>query len=102
MLFELDGYEADDIIGTLAGRPGKEAGDGNSDWYSDTLQLVRDGVSVIMTRKGISDTQSMTRLKLREMEVEPEQMKDLKGLMGDTSIIYRECRGGSQNRHQAD
>jgi DNA polymerase-1 len=84
---ELDGYEADDIIGTLCRQAGEKkletvivTGD------SDTLQLVRDGVSVIMTRKGISDTQKYDPAKVKEKwEVEPEQMKDLKGLMGDAS-----------------
>jgi|LSQX01.2.fsa_nt_gb DNA polymerase-1 len=84
---ELEGYEADDIIGTLC-RQAREnkletvvvTGD------SDTLQLVRDEVTVIMTRKGISDTQKYDPAKVKEIwEVEPEQMKDIKGLMGDAS-----------------
>lgn len=84
---ELDGYEADDIIGTLC-RQAREndletvvvTGD------SDTLQLVRDGVSVIMTRKGISDTLKYDPAQVKEKwEVEPEQMKEIKGLMGDAS-----------------
>ncbi len=84
---EADGYEADDIIGTLcrkAVEKGMETvvvtGDG------DTLQLVSEQVSVIMTRKGISEIEKYDPAKVKEKwEVGPEQMKDIKGLMGDSS-----------------
>ncbi len=84
---EADGYEADDIIGTLcrkAEEKGMETvvvtGDG------DTLQLVSEQVNVIMTRKGISEIEKYDPAKVKEKwEVNPEQMKDIKGLMGDSS-----------------
>jgi DNA polymerase-1 len=84
---EVDGYEADDIIGSLCQRAeenGMETviitGDG------DTLQLVTDNISVIMTRKGISEIEKYDPARVKEKwEVEPEQMKDIKGLMGDSS-----------------
>ncbi|KUG03886.1 dna polymerase i [hydrocarbon metagenome] len=84
---EADGYEADDIIGTLCRKAverGLETvvvtGDG------DTLQLVSDHVNVIMTRKGISEIEKYDPAKVKEKwEVDPEQMKDIKGLMGDAS-----------------
>ena len=53
---ELEGYEADDLLATLAKHCRKEGSEvvivtGDR----DILQLVRDGVLVIMTRRGISD-----------------------------------------------
>src|SRR5262245_49442301 len=55
-MVELDGYEADDLLATLTKHAREEGCDviivtGDR----DILQLVRDGVAVIMTRRGISD-----------------------------------------------
>ncbi|MHB1953610.1 MAG: DNA polymerase I [Sulfobacillus sp.] len=82
------GYEADDVIGTLA-ELGRQrhyltkivTGD------RDLLQLVDDGVEVLLTsRTGITDVDRMTPEAVREkMGVEPKQVPDLKGLMGDAS-----------------
>ncbi|HLS23254.1 MAG TPA: DNA polymerase I [Pseudogracilibacillus sp.] len=85
--YELDLYEADDIIGTLT----KEAEEAN--WEvkvisgdQDLLQLVSDQVTVDVTRRGISEVESYTPDKLAEkMELSPEQIIDLKALMGDSS-----------------
>ncbi|SDW95699.1 DNA polymerase I [Marininema mesophilum] len=85
--FELDGYEADDIIGTMAcaGDEQKIAttivtGD------KDLLQLVTEHVTVLMTKKGVSDAQ---RYDIAEIDqrygLKPKQIIDLKGLMGDSS-----------------
>lgn len=85
--YELDLYEADDIIGTLT----KEADEANWDVKvisgdQDLLQLVSDNVTVDLTRKGISDVESFTPENLREkMELSAEQIIDLKALMGDSS-----------------
>ncbi|MGM0411244.1 MAG: DNA polymerase I, partial [Bacillota bacterium] len=86
-IFEKTGYEADDIIGTLAKR-GEEEG-----WHviivtgdRDALQLVTKNIEVMYTKKGISDITEYTLDKVREKyELEPEQLIDLKGLMGDSS-----------------
>src|SRR5699024_4745269 len=85
--YELDMYEADDIIGTLA----KDA-DGEN-WEvkvisgdQDLLQLVTDHVTVDLTKKGVSDVESYTPSHLKEkMELTPDQIIDLKALMGDSS-----------------
>lgn len=83
---EVAGYEADDIIGTLA-RYGSAENDililtGDRDSY----QLIDDNISVIMTRKGISVTELWDKAALREhYNLEPVQMIDLKALMGDSS-----------------
>src|SRR5690625_3551414 len=85
--YELDLYEADDIIGTLANRA-KEAGievkiiSGDQ----DLLQLVSDEVSVDVTKKGVSEVETYTRdYLIDKMELKPEQIIDLKALMGDNS-----------------
>ncbi|MFD1067422.1 DNA polymerase I [Oceanobacillus locisalsi] len=85
--YQLDQYEADDIIGTLS----KQAD--NEEWDitvfsgdKDLLQLVSDQVTVRVTKKGISEIENYTPSYLFEkMQVTPEQITDLKGLMGDSS-----------------
>ena len=56
---ELDDYEADDIIGTLA----TQAAEGGTETVvvtgdRDALQLIRDGLTVVMTKKFISETRA--------------------------------------------
>jgi DNA polymerase I len=81
------GYEADDIIGTLA----KQASDkGYSvDIYSsdkDLLQLVDRQITVHLLKKGMREVHDFTPEKLIETyELTHEQMIDLKALMGDAS-----------------
>ena len=84
---DLDGFEADDIVGTYA-RMAKEAGDeavlitGDRDY----LQLVDDNVLVYLTKKGVSDTVEYTVDKIKEeYGITPKQLVDVKGLMGDKS-----------------
>ena len=85
--YELENYEADDIIGTLS-KQAKE-----KEWEvqvisgdKDMLQLVSENVKVKVTRKGISDVATYTPSLLKdEMEITPEQVIDLKALMGDKS-----------------
>ncbi len=84
---ELDGYEADDIAGTLS-KIGEEedmevilvTGD------RDYLQLSSDKTKVLITRKGITELEEYDRKKIiEEYGITPEQFIDLKGLMGDKS-----------------
>lgn len=85
--YELDLYEADDIIGTLT----KDAQEANWDVKvisgdQDLLQLVSEKVTVDLTRKGISEVESYTpKTLLEKMELTPKQIIDLKALMGDNS-----------------
>lgn len=86
-IVELDGYEADDIIGTLA-RVNKTRGrrvlivTGDK----DCLQLVDDNTTALITRRGIKDMEIYDVEKVQEkLGVKPEQVVDLKGLMGDSS-----------------
>ena len=80
-------YEADDILGTFAKKCEQEGiyallvtGD------RDALQLIDDHTHVLMTKKGISETIEFDRDVLHEQYgLEPDRMRDLKGLMGDNS-----------------
>lgn len=83
---ELEGYEADDIIGTLACRFADNhellivTGD------RDLLQLVRPQVHVLLTRKGITDFEEVDPVSLTfNHGLSAEQVVELKGLMGDSS-----------------
>ncbi len=85
--FEIKGYEADDIIGTyarLAEESGYEAAILTGD--RDSFQLISENVSVWFTKKGISDVEVLTPENLKDFYgVVPEQVCDLKALMGDSS-----------------
>ncbi|WP_019640339.1 DNA polymerase I [Paenibacillus fonticola] len=85
--FELPGFEADDIIGTIsrqAEEAGKEVLVVTGD--KDMLQVVSDKVKVALTRKGISEVEPYGPQEIKEKYgLAPEQIIDLKGLMGDPS-----------------
>ncbi|MBP1930643.1 5'-3' exonuclease [Ammoniphilus resinae] len=88
------GYEADDVIGTLAKKYASDdvhvyilTGDG------DTLQLLDRYISVIMMKKGFGNYQT---IKLEDLPTvkgveSPEQIIELKGLMGDSSDNIPGC-----------
>ncbi|MBQ1945663.1 MAG: DNA polymerase I [Clostridia bacterium] len=86
-VLSLTGYEADDILGTLSSQCAARdlsalllTGD------RDALQLVSDDVTLLLTRKGISDIEECTPERVKELwGVTPAQITDLKGLMGDSS-----------------
>jgi DNA polymerase-1 len=84
---ELTGFEADDVIGTLA----KQATDADVDTYIvsgdlDGLQLVDDHVRLLTTRMGVAATVIYDTAKVDERYgLRPDQMLDYKALKGDTS-----------------
>ncbi|KHO62134.1 DNA polymerase I [Thermoanaerobacter sp. YS13] len=84
---ELEGYEADDIIGTiskLAEEKGMEVLVVTGD--RDALQLVSDKVKVKISKKGITQMEEFDKKAVLERyEITPQQFIDLKGLMGDKS-----------------
>ncbi len=84
---EVAGFEADDIIGTLAKKAAAAGGDAlilTGD--RDSFQLIEPHIRVIMTRKGISQTELWDEAALMEhYGLTPAQMIDLKALMGDAS-----------------
>lgn len=84
---DMDTYEADDILGTVA-YLSKENGfevemfTGDRDY----LQLVDDDIRVHLTKKGITDLKVMTvESVIEEYGVKPKQLMDVKALQGDTS-----------------
>ena len=82
----LDGYEADDIIGTLSklGNLDLQVEIYSSD--KDLLQLINDNVTVKLIKKGMTDIRDMTPTTFfEEYGISHEYMVDLKGLMGDAS-----------------
>ncbi len=85
--FEIKGFEADDIIGTyarLAEEEDYEAAILTGD--RDSFQLISNNVSVWFTKKGISELEVLTPLNLKDFYgVMPQQVCDLKALMGDSS-----------------
>lgn len=84
---ELEGYEADDIIGTiskLAEEKGMEVLVVTGD--RDALQLVSDKVKIKISKKGITQMEEFDeKAVLERYEITPQQFIDLKGLMGDKS-----------------
>jgi len=84
---ELEGYEADDIIGTVAKIYEKQ----NIDVYiitgdKDALQLASDTTKILLTKKGISELDIYDEKALKDQYgITPLQFIDLKGLMGDKS-----------------
>ncbi|MFU0783239.1 MAG: DNA polymerase I [Thermoanaerobacterium thermosaccharolyticum] len=84
---EIEGFEADDIIGTvskIASENGLKVLIVTGD--RDALQLVSDGVKVKICKKGITQMEEYDeRAVVERYEVTPRQFIDLKGLMGDKS-----------------
>ncbi len=84
---EVEGYEADDILGAMSR---KASGSGMRSILvtgdKDIFQLVDENSSVLLTRKGVSETVLVDSEKLNEMYgLTPKQIIDLKGFMGDPS-----------------
>ena len=88
--YDLKNYEADDIIGTLA----KEAeGEGFQITIvtgdRDLTQLATDQTTVAITKKGVSEIEEYTPEHIEEkFGLNPRQIIDMKGLVGDTSDNY--------------
>lgn len=84
---EMEGYEADDLLGTYSALGSKN--DCQVYIYSgdrDILQLIDDNVVVYLTKKGISKLEKWDTAQVKDYyDLIPEQLKDLKGLMGDAS-----------------
>ena len=84
---EFEGWEADDVIATLAHRA-DEAGIKTTvvSTDRDAFQLVSDNVALMMTPRGVSDVNVYTpeRVELR-LGIKPEQVPDFIGLKGDPS-----------------
>ena len=90
-IFELDGYEGDDLIGTIAA---KAVVQGASEVViltgdRDMLQLVKPQVKVLMPLIGITKTVLFDEARVEEKYgVKPSQFIDYKALIGDPSDGY--------------
>jgi DNA polymerase-1 len=92
---EMPGYEADDVIGTLARRFANLghkviilSGD------RDCLQLVDGNIQLVLPVKGISQVREYDPIKVREdMGIDPKQVVDFKALRGDPSDNIPGVRG---------
>ena len=86
-MVELEGYEADDVIGTLttqAYAAGYEVLICSGD--RDAMQLVSDRVTLLYPRKGVSDLVRMTPEAVRDKYgVEPGEYPELAALVGESS-----------------
>ncbi|WP_027632407.1 DNA polymerase I [Clostridium hydrogeniformans] len=86
-IFEIDGFEADDLIGTLANHAEKN----NMEVYivtgdKDALQLASKNIKVVITKKGITEKVIYDEnAMVEEYGITPKEFIDVKGLMGDTS-----------------
>ncbi len=87
-IIQLEGYEADDILGTVAGM----CGEGDECYIAtgdrDSFQLIRNNVTVLLphTKMGRTQTEVYDEARLRtEYGVAPLQMIDIKALQGDSS-----------------
>ncbi|WP_019534531.1 5'-3' exonuclease [Paenibacillus ginsengihumi] len=90
----IEGYEADDCIGTLSRLYGEEADVYILTGDHDMLQLVSDRVKVVIMKKGQGNYTVYTpEALLEEKGLTPAQIVDLKGLMGDTADNYPGVKG---------
>ena len=86
-IIELSGYEADDVIGTVA----TKADEARIEAYivtgdKDALQLVTDNTKVVINKKGVTQFETYDIPKMKEVyDLTPDEFIDLKGLMGDNS-----------------
>lgn len=90
----ITGYEADDLMGTLAHVYSEDhevlilTGD------QDTLQLLKDNVKVVLMKKGYGNFAEYEHgTFFEEKGISPQQMIDLKALMGDSSDNYPGVKG---------
>ena len=93
--YELAGYEADDIVATMA-----KIGEANGckvEIYSsdkDLFQLITDKITVNVPKKGTSDILAVTPSVLeKEYGLKPDQVTDYKGIFGDTSDNIKGIKG---------
>lgn len=86
-MYSIEGYEADDILGTLA-KDAEKAGHYVTivTGDKDALQLVSENICVMYNKRGITEILDYNLESIREKYgLEPIQLIDVKGLMGDKS-----------------
>ena len=91
-IFEKDGFEADDVIGTLASKARQQVIIVTGD--RDILQLVNKNVMVYMPTKGLSEAKLYGEKEVEDrMGVAPKLVTDFKALAGDASDNYPGVKG---------
>jgi DNA polymerase-1 len=90
-IYELDGYEADDLVGTLVDQAVEDKGEAivvTGD--RDLLQLVRgEKIKICTPRRGLSDSIVWNeKTFIGKYGFKPQQLVDFKGLVGDQSDNY--------------
>jgi DNA polymerase-1 len=94
-VFTAEGYEADDVLGTLARQAAQQGAEtlivtGDT----DTFQLVDDNTQVLTSRRQYSDTVIYDEAGIQERYgLKPRQLIDYKGLVGDSSDNIPGVRG---------
>lgn len=86
--YDLANYEADDIIGTLATLASKEMDVVIVTGDKDMLQLVSNTIRVDIAKKGAEVDSHTPEIIMERMGITPNQIIDVKGLMGDSSDNY--------------
>jgi DNA polymerase I len=88
-IFEKEGFEADDLIGTIATLVSENSGIQTiiTSGDNDCLQLVNENIYAYILKKGIKDIALYDKEKVREKYdgLSPEQLIDYKALRGDPS-----------------
>jgi DNA polymerase-1 len=95
-IFEEEGYEADDVIGTLVSESEKEEGLENLIVTGDldTLQLIDEKTKVFTLKTGVTETIIYDESHVRQRYgLNPDQMIDFKALRGDPSDNIPGVRG---------
>ncbi len=98
-IFEIEGFEADDVLGTLATHICEKHSDGDCDVMIatgdlDSLQLVNECVKIYTLRKGINDTAVYDVDAVKDRYgLAPLQMIDYKALRGDPSDNIKGVKG---------
>ena len=88
---EKEGYEADDIIGTIAKRYDEETIIVSGD--RDVLQLVDENTVVFNTKRGVTDIKVYDLESLKEENLTPYKVIEYKALAGDNSDNIPGCPG---------
>ena len=84
--FTKEGFEADDIVATLAHQAPKDIDVYIATGDMDLLQLIKDNIFVYAPRKGFSDIITFDADTVRKLKgLSPNQIVDFKGLRGDPS-----------------
>ena len=83
-IYEKEGVEADDVIGTISKHAGVKTFIITGD--KDSFQLVDENVSVLFTKRGITELDELNAENFtQKTELVPSQIIELKSLMGDAS-----------------